>query len=90
MSVFVSSASWTFATARELTRVLGALPEAEPDRLLLDLDRVTFINSGGLHAIVLAQRFADNTGRRLAVRYTSPQVRRLFEISGVGEHLDVE
>ncbi|WP_349878475.1 STAS domain-containing protein [Micromonospora sp. HUAS YX12] len=50
-------------------------------RLTLDLRAVTFFDSAAIHAVVrLAQRFPD----ALTV-LPSPQVRRVLEISGLGD-----
>ncbi|MEU1810309.1 STAS domain-containing protein [Micromonospora sp. WMMD1076] len=50
-------------------------------RLTLDLRAVTFFDSAAIHAVVrLAQRFPDT----LTV-LPSPQVRRVLDISGLGE-----
>ncbi|MFG2083716.1 STAS domain-containing protein [Micromonospora tulbaghiae] len=50
-------------------------------RLTLDLRAVTFFDSAAIHAVVrLAQRFPD----ALTV-LPSPQVRRVLDISGLGE-----
>ncbi|MFD4204958.1 STAS domain-containing protein [Micromonospora tulbaghiae] len=50
-------------------------------RLTLDLRAVTFFDSAAIHAVVrLAQRFPD----ALTV-VPSPQVRRVLDISGLGE-----
>jgi anti-sigma B factor antagonist len=71
------------STVPALARVLDRLAGDEPDRLLLDLDAVEFIDSMGLAAIIHAQETADLNGYRLAVRYSSPQVHRLLELTGM-------
>ncbi|WP_026268005.1 STAS domain-containing protein [Micromonospora sp. CNB394] len=50
-------------------------------RLTLDLRAVTFFDSAAIHAVVrLAQRFPD-----VLTVLPSPQVRRVLDISGLGE-----
>ncbi|MGV9762349.1 STAS domain-containing protein [Micromonospora tulbaghiae] len=50
-------------------------------RLTLDLRAVTFFDSAAIHAVVrLAQRFPD-----VLTVLPSPQVRRVLEISGLGD-----
>jgi anti-anti-sigma factor len=52
--------------------------------VLLDLSRMEFIDSTGLHAIVLAVRTAKAAGRKLKLRSDLPaHARRLMEIVGL-------
>ena len=78
------------STVPDLARVLDRFTGDEPERLLLDLDGVEFMDSTGLAAIVHAQQAADMNGYRLTVRYSSPQVHRLFELAGVLGHFTRE
>ncbi len=73
------------STASELERVLDGLAVAHPGRLLLDLDCVEFMDSTGLAAVVGAHNAAELNGHRLTVRYSSSQVQRLFELTGMLE-----
>ena len=56
-------------------------------RLVFDLGAVTFMDSAGLKAIALACR---NIPGRVAVRNAPAQVRRLLDISGIGQLVDVD
>jgi stage II sporulation protein AA (anti-sigma F factor antagonist) len=78
------------ATVSELDRVIGELASDGKGRLLLDLDGVKFLDSAGLAALVRAKRSAERDGGRLTVRYSSPQVRRLFELTGMLDQFPVE
>jgi anti-anti-sigma factor len=78
------------SSAPELDRMLGDLTVAQDERLLLDLDGVEFMDSAGLAAIIRAQDFADLNGHRLTVRWASPQVQRLFELTGMLEKFTFE
>ena len=52
--------------------------------VVVDLSRVTFIDSTGLNTLVGALRLCESNGGRLAVSPKLPaQVTRVFEISGL-------
>jgi anti-anti-sigma factor len=55
--------------------------------LVLDLDRVAFIDSTGLHVLIKHAALSSANGRRLRLTKGSPQVRRLFEVTGTMDHL---
>jgi anti-sigma B factor antagonist len=73
------------AFEEELRRV-----EADrPDVLVLDMTLLTFMDSSGLRALVMADDRARTQGRRLAIVPGPPQVRRVFEITKLDERLDL-
>ena len=74
-------------TAPEIT---DAVARAEGAMLEIDLSGVDFVDSSGLRALIEAhQRFQANGGALTLVR-PSAVVARLFDISGVGDYLNVE
>jgi len=56
-----------------------------PGRLILDADRLEFVDAAGLRAIVDAHR---SLGDRLVLRSASPQVRRLLILTGLDDLLE--
>ena len=67
-----------------------ARAESDPVRriLVLDVDRLTFVDSSGLRVILAAhERALGEPDRAFAVTSGSRQVKRLLEIAGVEEHL---
>ena len=58
-------------------------------KLVLDLDALEFIDSTGLRLILVAHDRAIEDGRGFAVTKGSAQVRRLLEITGVDERLQI-
>jgi anti-sigma B factor antagonist len=54
--------------------------------VIVDLDQVAFMDSSGLRVLVEHTRGRENGGQLLVTR-GSPQVHRLFEVSGVLPHL---
>jgi anti-sigma B factor antagonist len=72
--------------APELTKSLARVGASEARKIVVDLDRVSFMDSAGVH--VLLQFSLSERGRnRLALTRGSPQVRRLLELTGVGRYL---
>jgi len=58
------------------------------DSVLLDLSQVQFIDSTGLHAILLVLERSRTNGDKLRINSRLPaQARRLFELAGVLELL---
>jgi len=66
-----------------------AVAKATTTSLEIDLSGVDFVDSSGLRTLIEAhQRFKANGGSLTLVR-PSPVVTRLFDISGVGDYLNV-
>ncbi len=78
------------ATVPELDRLLDDLAQSEHSRLLIDLTGVEFMDSTGLASLIRALHAADANGHRLTVRRGSPQVQRLFELTGLVDRLVFE
>jgi stage II sporulation protein AA (anti-sigma F factor antagonist) len=55
--------------------------------ILVDLDSVTFIDSSGLHCLLVLRAEAAEVGGRLRVGNVTPAVARLFELSGLTDTL---
>ena len=74
------------ANARHLLE-LGTLALAEPriDALVLDLSRVTFLDSSGLGAMVELRNHAQRADKRLALRGATPPVYKVLELTGLIE-----
>lgn len=71
----------TYTTA-QLSRVCRTwLPGAK--RIVVDLDRLEYIDSAGLSALVGIWVQANQDGAEMAVVCRNPRVRRVFEITGL-------
>jgi anti-sigma B factor antagonist len=78
------------ATAPQLEEVLRRELAAN-GAVILDLSRVTFMDSSGLRAIITMIREADHRGQRLRVAGSMlPQLQRLIEITGLRDVLPVD
>jgi anti-anti-sigma factor len=70
------------AVAGQLDEVLTAAVSA-CDRVLVGLDRCTFIDSSGIAVILRAHNRMEEDGRRLAVYAPSDQVLRVLSMTGL-------
>jgi len=74
--------------APELEASLRRVGAEHSKPVVVDLDRVSFMDSAGVH-VLLQFALLDGNRRRLALTRGSPQVRRLLEITGVGRYLTI-
>jgi anti-anti-sigma factor len=65
----------------------AASGSAQTSRVLIDLSAVSFIDSSGVAALLLADRTARSHGSHLVVTAASPAVTRVLRLSGVARHL---
>jgi anti-sigma B factor antagonist len=63
--------------------------EAKPELIVLDLRRLAFMDSTGLRLVVSADQRAREEGRRFAIVQGPDAIRRVFEITRLGERLDI-
>jgi anti-anti-sigma factor len=57
------------------------------DELVLDLTELRFLDSAGLRLILVAQETCEAHGCRLRLIRGRPSVQRVFEVSGLLDHL---
>lgn len=81
--VFQLAGELDLESAPELERQLREAAATQPDRLLIDLASLEFMDSTGLAVMVRAQRNARENGHRFSLRPGPTQVQRLFELTGV-------
>src|SRR5687767_6856574 len=62
---------------------------SNPRITVLDMAKVSFIDSSGLRILVQAHQTRVDTNTSLTLRSPSAAVQRLLEISGLSGHLDV-
>ncbi len=74
------------ATAPILDEQISALAAGDASTIVVDLDRVTFMDSSGLQ-VLLSHVFSEENGSRIRLTRGSPQVVRLFTVSGMLEQL---
>jgi anti-sigma B factor antagonist len=89
-SVLALSGELDLSSAPELEQ---AMSEAKPEpgrRLLLDLAGLTFMDSTGVSVLIRPKQDADANGWLIALRSPTGQVRRLLELVGLLERLEIE
>jgi stage II sporulation protein AA (anti-sigma F factor antagonist) len=76
------------ATASRLETLVSELCADGARRIELDLSRLTFIDSAGLRAVlVAADRCADSHSALELVRSEHPAARRVFELAGLADRI---
>lgn len=74
-------------TARELGEVLAAALGSRPDRLIVDLTGVGFIDSMGLSELVRNAKLALAAGASFQIVCADPKLMQVFQITGLLEVL---
>ena len=77
------------AGAPHFEAALAELELEHPERILLDLRGLSFLDPSGLRALLLADTRAREAGRRLTILQGPEAVRRVFEITGLEERLEL-
>jgi anti-sigma B factor antagonist len=85
-STFVVAGELDAHSAPTLREQLDARDDAET---VVDMSGVTFMDSSGLRVLIDAHQTAAGRGSQLIVQEPSQSVRRILEIAGVLDHLDV-
>jgi anti-anti-sigma factor len=88
--VLVLSGELDLSSAPELERALTEIGAQAGDRVVFDLSHLSFMDSTGVSVLVRAKQDADAGGRSIAVRQPTGQVRRLLELVGLLDRLEVE
>lgn len=78
------------ATAPRLREAVDALRDRAVRTLVLDLSRLTFIDSSGLHEIVVALKRQREAGGELVLRDPNASTRRVLKIVGLSQVLAIE
>jgi anti-anti-sigma factor len=71
-------------TAPELEQALAGPLAEGTSQLVVDLSEATFVDSTALHVLLRAARQLDPDTGELIVVVPDPNVRKVFEITGVG------
>lgn len=77
-------------TSPALVDPITRLDASAPSTIVLDFERVTFVDSTGLSALILADRTARASGRRLVLRGVAPRVLRVLQVTQLERALTIE
>ncbi|SES36233.1 STAS domain-containing protein [Salipaludibacillus aurantiacus] len=77
-------------TASKLKETLTPLAEQSDKNLIVDLSGVDYIDSTGLGIFIGTLKTTEKTGNTLMLTGLNERVRRLFEITGLNEVIDIE
>jgi anti-anti-sigma factor len=79
-----------YATLDVLENELDKATDSEAETVVVDLQDVTYIDSAGLGVLVKAHRRMTSENRALVLRVTSPDIIKLFDITGLAHLFAVE
>jgi anti-sigma B factor antagonist len=78
------------ASAPELGLRLETLSNSESHHVIVDLSKLTFIDSSGINALVVAAKAIKVDGGELTLVAPTPHTQRIFEIVHLSEVLSIE
>jgi anti-anti-sigma factor len=76
------------ATADIARNAVDAIDQTDSDRVVVDLEHVTFIDSRGLLALMQGRDLLAQRHIRLLIRNPQPQARRLFDLALNGDRFE--
>jgi anti-anti-sigma factor len=88
-AIVTVSGDFDLQVAQRVVDELTKVEAAQPTLVILDLSRLSFLDSAGMGVIAAAQARATEAGRNLAVVRPPYSVRRAFEVSGFGDVINV-
>ena len=88
-AVVILSGELDVATADSVEHALLDVERGEPERLLLDLRDLRFIDSTGLSLLINADRRGRKAGRQVTIVSGTGPPRRILQTVGLDSRLDV-
>jgi anti-sigma B factor antagonist len=88
-AVLVLAGELDLATAHRLEEVIRDDGLTSAGAVVIDLERLDFIDSTGLRTMLAVRELCVGRGQDFAVTPGSTQVQRLLNVTGVGAHLGV-
>ncbi|RTL69568.1 MAG: anti-sigma factor antagonist [Pseudonocardiaceae bacterium] len=85
----VLTGEFDIATYERAEQQVEQAEQAAPELLVIDLSRLTFMDSSGVRLVLLARDRADAARRRLAVRLGVGPAQRVFDSLGLTSKVEV-
>jgi len=79
-----------FTVTPHMRERLAAFIEATSGDILLDLGGLDYIDSSGLAALIEARKKLQSKGRKISISEVSSQVRKLFNLTQIGDLFGIE
>jgi anti-anti-sigma factor len=89
VTVVALTGEFDLAGVQKFDDALRNLEADDPRVLVVDLNKLQFMDSSGLRALVMADNRAKRAERRLAIVPGPHVVRRVFEITQLEDRLDL-
>jgi|SRR5581483_1341977 len=86
----VLSGELDLSTEPRVKRALTQILQERPERLVIDLADVTFIDSTGLRALLSARNRAATTGTRIVLGNVSSSVERTLDVANLTSFFEFE
>jgi anti-sigma B factor antagonist len=77
------------STAPQLEDDLRRVEAEQPDSIVLDLHKLTFMDSTGLRLLIMADARAREEGRRLAIGRGNDMIQRVLHLTRLDERLEI-
>ena len=75
-------------TSPKLQRILSEEIQ-QADKVELDFSGVDYISSAGLRVLLSGEKSSKASGKTMALKNVSPEVMKIFEITGITETLSI-
>jgi anti-sigma B factor antagonist len=84
-AIVVLSGEMDVVSTASFGEAMTELEGSSPDRVIIDIGGLTFIDSSGINALVQAARTIESRGGRAVLASPVSHVQRVFDITHVGD-----
>lgn len=77
-------------TSPELSKAIEEALETKPQRVMVAMTLVSFMDSSAISVLVRSQKSAELCGSKLVVHQPARGVRRTLDLAGLSDHLLIE
>jgi anti-anti-sigma factor len=89
VKIFQPNGSFDATKSQDFRQEITKIVEANPKIVLVDLKNVTFMDSSGLGALVLAFKTLRSSNSKLVLCSINEQIRILFELTGMDKVFEI-